>query len=151
MINDSMSSACSIRSTSDLIYVWGRRTPPPNHCNLLEQAWIIWKPTLIKPIFEGHRGQSSKHRYGNVSLLFDLNNLKFSTFLQNFDLIRLQILPPYGPLGNILLHLGYVVVGLGIGYTSERHGCTLPELITFSLSIIIFSLSRTTVESRSLM
>jgi hypothetical protein len=30
----------------------------------------------------------------------------------------------------------YVVVG----YTSERHGCTLPERITFSLSIITFSL-----------
>jgi hypothetical protein len=49
-------------------------------------------------------------------------------------------LPPYGPLGNILLHLGYVVVG----YTSERHGTTLPELTKFSLSIIIFILSRTT-------
>jgi hypothetical protein len=55
--------------------------------------------------------------------------------LPNFDLIGLQILPPDGPLGNILLHLGYVVVG----YTSERHRCTLLELITFSLS-------RTTVE-----
>jgi hypothetical protein len=51
-------------------------------------------------------------------------------------------LPPAGPLGKILLHMGYVVVG----YTSERHGCTLAELITFSLSIITFSLSRTTVE-----
>jgi hypothetical protein len=63
--------------------------------------------------------------------------------LPNFDLIGLQILlPPAGPLGNIFLHLGYVVVG----YTYERHGCTLPELIRFSLSIITFSLSRTTVE-----
>jgi hypothetical protein len=59
--------------------------------------------------------------------------------LPNFGL---QILPPDGLLGNILLHLGYVVVG----YTSERHGCTLPELITLCLSIITFSLSRTTVE-----
>jgi hypothetical protein len=42
-------------------------------------------------------------------------------------------------------YLGYVVVGI-LGYTYERHGCTLPELITFSLSIITFSLSRTTVE-----
>jgi hypothetical protein len=49
---------------------------------------------------------------------------------------------PDGPLGNILLNMGYMVVG----YTSERQGCTLPELITFSLSIITFNLSRTTVE-----
>jgi hypothetical protein len=47
-----------------------------------------------------------------------------STFAPNFYLIELQILPPTGPLGNILLHLGYVVVG----FTSERHKCTLPEL-----------------------
>jgi hypothetical protein len=39
-----------------------------------------------------------------------------------------------------------VLCGVGIGYTSERHRCTLPELITFSLSIITFSLSRTTLE-----
>jgi hypothetical protein len=39
------------------------------------------------------------------------------------------------PLETYFLHLGYVVVG----YTSERHGRTLHELITFSLS-------RTTVE-----
>jgi hypothetical protein len=36
---------------------------------------------------------------------------------------RLQILPPAGPLGNILLHLGYVVVG----YTSERHDPFFPS------------------------
>jgi hypothetical protein len=52
-------------------------------------------------------------------------------------------MPPDGPLGNILLHLGFVVVGYT---TSESHGCTIPELITFSLSIITFSLSRTTVK-----
>jgi hypothetical protein len=51
-------------------------------------------------------------------------------------------LPPAGPLEDILLYLGYVVVG----YTSGRHGCTLPELIRFSLSIIKMFLSRTTVE-----
>jgi hypothetical protein len=37
-----------------------------------------------------------------------------------------------------------------VGYTSERHGCTLPELITVSLSIITFSLSRTSTVEVSL-
>jgi hypothetical protein len=79
----------------------------------------------------------------HVMLLFDLEYSNIVLIgLPNFDLIGLQILPPAGPLGNILLHLGYMLVG----YTSERHGCTLPELITFSLSIITFSLSRTSVE-----
>jgi hypothetical protein len=81
----------------------------------------------------------------HLSLLFDLEYSNIVLiglhFLPNFGRIGHQILPD-GPLRNILLHLGYVVVG----YTSERHGCTLPELITFSLSIITFSLSRTRVE-----
>jgi hypothetical protein len=62
---------------------------------------------LIWPIFEGHRGQSSKrHQYWHVSLLFDLEHSKLvwtciwapSTFLPNFGRIRLQIWPPGGHL-----------------------------------------------------
>jgi hypothetical protein len=56
------------------------------------------------------------------------------TFLPNFKLIGLQILPPDGPLGNMLLHLS----------SYKQHYLT--ELITFSLSILTFSLSRTTVK-----
>jgi hypothetical protein len=51
-------------------------------------------------------------------------------------------MPTNGDILNFDLCLGDVVVG----YTSKRHGSTLPQLITFSLSIITFSLSRTTVE-----
>jgi hypothetical protein len=53
-------------------------------------------------------GISNKYTWHNIQV-FDLTycwrSQRVGTFLPNFDLVRLQILPPDGPLGNILLHL----------------------------------------------